>query len=177
MFDKLIDVLISVIHWFKFWCVCGLEHSGVIIRFGHPVRDLKPGFNLMWPFVEDAVKADVRVWADVLPAQSLRTSDGVTLVVRLMVSHAVVDPRTFAFKVYDANNNIQDVAAGQLGSAVMSATAAEVFDGTVLKKVRRKVVTAAKAWGLEIHNVQFVDCVEAPAFRAFGISGGSHDPT
>lgn len=172
MFDKLIDVLVSVIHWFKFWAVCGRQYRGVVCRFDHPVRVLKPGFNWKWPIIERASLADVRVWADVLPAQSLRTRDGVTMVVRLMVSHEVVDPETFLFKVYDANNNIQDVAAGQLGSAVMVATAAEVYDGTVLRKVRRKVVAAAKAWGLEIHNVQFVDCVEAPAARLFGVGAG-----
>lgn len=176
MFDKLIDVLISVLHWFRPWAICGAEYRGVVTRFGHPVRDLRPGWNWMWPFIEGTNKADVRVWADVLPAQSLRTSDGVTMVLRLMVSHHVVDPRTFLFAVFDANNNVQDVAAGELGAAVMHSTAAEIYDGTVLRKVRRKVVTAAKAWGLEIHNVRFVDCVEAPAFRAFGIgSGAGHD--
>jgi regulator of protease activity HflC (stomatin/prohibitin superfamily) len=169
MFDKLIDVLISIIHWFRPWVVCGAEYRGVVTRFGHPVRDLKPGFNFVWPFIESAAKADIRVWADVLPAQSLRTSDGVTMVLRLMVSHAVTDPRIFLYVVFDANNNVQDVAAGQLGSAVMAATAEEVYNGTVLRKVRRRVVTAAKAWGLEIHNVQFVDCIEAPAIRVFGV--------
>ncbi len=171
MFDKLIDTLIGIIHWFKFWVICGLEHKGVVCRFGHPVRDLKPGWNWTLPCIETSVRADVRVWADVLPAQSLRTVDGVTLVVRLMVSHSVVDARTFSFVVYDANNNIQDVAAGELGTAVMASTAAQVFDGSVLRKVRRKVITAAKAWGLQIHNVRFVDCVEAPAARVFGIGG------
>ncbi len=169
MFDKLIDVIVSIIHWFKFWAICGAEHRGVMCRFGHPVRDLRAGWNWRLPFVEAPVFADVRVWADVLPAQSLRTKDGVTMVLRLMVSHSVVDPKTFSFVVYDANNNVQDVAAGQLGAAVMSATAEEVYNGTVLKKVRRKVVTAAKAWGLQIHNVQFVDAVEAPAIRLFGV--------
>lgn len=175
MLDKLIDVLVSIVHWFKFWAVCGAEYRGVMCRFGHPVRPLRPGWNWKFPFVEREALADVRVWADVLPAQSLRTKDGVTMVVRLMVSHQVVDPQAFLFKVYDTNNNFQDLAAGQLGSAVMAATAAEIYDGTVLKKVRRKVVNAAKAWGLEIHNVQFVDCVEAPAARLFGV-GGPHDP-
>ncbi len=176
MLDKLIETIVSVIHWFKFWAICGAEYQGVMTRFGHPVRDLRPGWNWKFPFVEAAALADVRVWADVLPAQSLRTKDGVTMVLRLMVSHQVVDPCAFLFKVYDTNNNFQDLAAGQLGSAVMVATAAEVYDGTVLKKVRRKVVTAAKAWGLAIHNVQLTDCAEAPAVRVFGISGGSHDP-
>lgn len=173
MLDKLVETIISVVHWFRFWAICGAEYRGVMCRFGHPVRDLRPGWNWKLPLgVESAALADVRVWADVLPAQSLRTTDGVTLVVCLMVSHQVVDPKAFLFQVFDSNNNFQDVAAGQLGAAVMSATAAEVYDGTVLRKVRRKVVTAAKAWGLVVHNVQFTSCAEAPAFRLFGIPGG-----
>lgn len=174
MLDKLVETLVSVIHWFRFWAICGAEYRGVMCRFGHPVRDLQAGWNWKWPMVEEAALADVRVWADVLPAQSLRTTDGVTLVVCLMVSHQVVDPKAFLFQVFDSNNNFCDVAAGQLGSAVMAATAAEVYNGTVLKKVRRKVVTVAKVWGLEVHNVQFTSCAEAPAFRVFGV-GGSHD--
>jgi regulator of protease activity HflC (stomatin/prohibitin superfamily) len=169
MFDKLIDVLISIIHWFRPWVICAQENAGFIRRFGLPVRDLKPGWNWVWPFVESSSLADMRVWADILPSQSLRTKDGVDMVVRLMVSHSVRDPRVFILKVYDANNNIQDVAAGQLGQAVMAATADEVRDGTVLRKVRRKIVTAAGPWGMTIHNVQFVDCAPAGSLRLFGV--------
>lgn len=169
MFDKLIDVLVGVIHWFRPWVICHAEHAGFIRRFGLPVRDLKPGWNWVWPCIESATQADMRVWADVLPAQSLRTRDGTDYVIKLMVSHSVKDVRTFALNVYDANNNIQDVAAGQLGAAVMAATAEQVTSGEVLRKVRRKIITAAKAWGMEIHNVQFVDCSPAPSVRLFGV--------
>lgn len=169
MFDKLIDVLISIIHWFRPWVICAAENAGFIRRFGMPVRDLKPGWNWVWPFIESSSMADMRVWADILPSQSLRTTDGVDMVVRLMVSHSVKDPRTFVLKVYDANNNIQDVAAGQLGQAVMGATADEVRNGTVIRKVRRKIVAAAVPWGMTIHNVQFVDCAPAGSLRLFGV--------
>lgn len=179
MFDKLIDVLVSVVHWFKFWVICDAEQSGFIRRFGQPVRDMKPGFNWRWPVIETGEWADMRVWADVLPAQSLRTRDGVDLVIQLMVSHQVRDARKFALTVFDAHNNLQDLAAGELGAGVMAATAEEVYTGVVLKKVRKKVVSAAKAWGLSIVNVQFTDCCPAPAYRVFGVGalGGHNNAT
>jgi len=169
VFDKLIDVLVSVVHWFKFWAICDAEHAGFVRKFGQPVRDLRPGYNWLWPSIERAELVDMRVWADVLPPQSLRTLDGVDLVVQLMVSHRVSDPRKFALTVYDAHNNLQDLAAGELGAGVMAATAEEVYTGVVLKKVRKKVVSAAKAWGLSVVNVQLTDCCPAPAYRVFGV--------
>lgn len=175
MFDKLVDFLLSILHWFRFWCVCGAEFGGFVRRFGLPVRDLKPGLNFLLPFgIETATLSDLRTWADVLPAQSLRTRDGVDLVVQLMVSHYVADPRAFELNVYDANNNIQDVAAGELGAAVMAAHSDAVYNGEVLKKVRKKVVAAAKDWGLSVVNVRFTDCVRAPAYRIFGASFPGH---
>jgi regulator of protease activity HflC (stomatin/prohibitin superfamily) len=169
VFDKLIELLVGVIHWFKPWVICAAEEAGFVRRFGLPVRDLKPGWNWLIPCIESSTRADMRVWADVLPAQSLRTSDGVDFVISLMVSHSVKAPRTFCLNVYDANNNIQDVAAGQLGCAVMAAAASDVASGAVLRQVRRKIVSAAKAWGMEIHNVQFVNCAQAPSVRLFGV--------
>lgn len=175
MFDKLIDFVLQFVHWFKFWVVCEAEYSGFVRRFGQPVRDLKPGLNFVLPFsIETATLVDMRTWADVLPAQSLRTSDGVDLVLQLMVSHQVCDVKCFALKVFDANNNVQDIAAGELGAAVMAATAEQVYNGTVLRKVRKKVVTAAGAWGLKIINVRFTDCVKAPAYRLFGVTTNTH---
>lgn len=169
MFDKLIDVILSVLHWFQFWTICNTEHRGFIRRFGVPVRDLHPGWNWVLPCVETSTHVDMRLWADVLPAQSLRTKDGVDFVVKLMVSHQVLDPRVFTLAVYDANNNIQDVAAGHLGSVFARSTAEDVYSGAVLRKVRAAVVRAAVGWGLTIHKVQFVDCSPAPSYRLFGV--------
>ncbi len=170
MFDKLVDFAISILHLFQFWRVCPAEYAGFVRRFGVPKRDLHPGFNWVWPFgVESATLVDMRLWADVLPAQSLRTKDGVDLVIKLMVSHRVKDPRVHTLAVFDANNNIQDVAAGQLGTIVARSTIAEVDSGAVIRKVRAAVVTAAHQWGLTINKVQFVDCSRAPSFRLFGM--------
>lgn len=170
MFDKLIDFVISILHLFRFWQLCPTEYAGFVRRFGVPARDLRPGFNFVWPFgVETCTLVDMRMWADVLPAQSLRTVDGVDLVIKLMVSHQVKDPRTFVLAVFDANNNIQDVAAGQLGTIVSRSTIADLESGKVIRKVRAAVVTAAHQWGLSINKVQFVDCSRAPSFRLFGV--------
>lgn len=169
MFDRLVDLLVQFLHLFRFWAICPAEYQGFVRRFGLPVRDLKPGFNFVWPTIEAATLADMRVWADILQPQSLRTRDGKTLVIRLLVSHQVLDPRAFTLTVYDAGNNLMDLAAGLLGQVVLAHDADAVLSGRVLKALDRKVVLAAKKWGIGVNRVAFVDIAEAPAFRLFGI--------
>lgn len=169
MFDKLFDFVITFLDLFRFWSVLPTEQAGFVRRFGLPVRDLRPGLNFLWPFnVETTSRVDLRLWADVLPAQSLRTADGVEFVIRMMVSYQIVDARTAVLLVYDPSNNVLDVAAGALGAAVAKSVAADIDSGKVLRKVRTALTSAAKSWGIEIQRVQFADCTRASSFRLFG---------
>lgn len=170
MLDKLVDLLVSFLHLFRFWAICPAEYQGFVRRFGLPVRDLKPGFNFVWPTIEAATLVDMRVWAEVLAPQSLRTQDGKTLVIRLLVSHQVLDPRAFTLTVFEAQNNLMDLAAGLLGQVVLANDADAVLSGRVLKQLDRKVALAAKKWGISVNRVAFVDLAEAPAFRLFGVT-------
>jgi regulator of protease activity HflC (stomatin/prohibitin superfamily) len=172
MLDKLIDFVIQFIDLFRFWCVLPPEQQGFVRRFGVPRRDLNPGLNFLLPFnIETYTRVDVRQWSDVLPPQSLRTKDGVDVVVRLMVAYQVANPRTFVLEVFDATNNIQDLAMGTLGSAVTRARAADVFSGVVLEKVRDRIIRAAAKWGIEVLKVQLTDATAAPSYRLFGMKG------
>lgn len=172
MFDKLLDFILNFIGLFRFWHAMPTEYAGFIRRFGVPKRDLKPGLNFMLPFnIETTTTVDMRQWSDVLPPQSLRTKDGVDIVVRLMVAYRVHDPRTFVLEVFDATNNIQDLAMGTLGSAVAKARASDVYSGVVLEKVRDRIIRAAAKWGIEVVKVQLTDTTPAPSYRLFGMKG------
>lgn len=169
MLDKLIDFLINILDLFRFWSTLPPEQAGFVRRFGIPVRDMKPGLNFLLPFnLETITKVDMRLWADVLPPQSLRTVDGVEFVIRLMVSYQVSDPRKMVLECYDAANNVLDIAAGSLGAAVSRAESGDVDSGKVLRRVRSALTTAAKHWGIDIHRVQFADCTRASSHRLFG---------
>lgn len=169
MFDKLFEFLFSILHLFKFWTICPTEHAGFVRRFGVHVRDLHPGWNWVVPFwVETTVQLDTRLWADVLPAQSLRTTDGVLFVVRMMVTHHVVSARAAWYGSFDGTNTVHDLAAGALGAAFLKSSAEDVYSGRVLRKVRSAVAHATKTLGIEVIRLQFADCAPAPAYRLFG---------
>ena len=50
MFDKLIDVLLDFIGYFKFWRVIPLNKRGVKILWGKDPVVMESGFHLIWPF-------------------------------------------------------------------------------------------------------------------------------
>ncbi len=169
MFDRIIEFLLQFLDLFRFWSISRQEYEGFVRRFGQFLRPTTPGLNWVLPFnIDTVVYLDTRLWADILPAQSLRTTDGVLFVVRMLVTHRVVDVRAAYYGAFDPTNTIHDLAAGALGAAFMKSTAEDVYSGKVLRKVRASVAHSTKALGLEVIRLQFADCAPAPAYRLFG---------
>lgn len=165
MIKQLLDFLLQFWVYLRWWDVLDQENVGVIRRLGVLVRDMRPGVNWRWPVIESAVMFNAQWGTYVLDPQSLRTKDGITLVLRLKIGCQVTDARAHALGMFDAANNLQDVAAGELGEAVRQSDASDVYSERVLKQVTRRVKAQAKRWGLDVGDVQFLDCAPARSLR------------
>lgn len=147
------------------WCVLDSEQVGFVRRLGVPRRTLQPGLSFKWPLLEAAEIEDGRSYVYILDPQSVRTIDGVQVVVRISVSTRVVDAQRYFLKVYDGRSNVQDVACGDLADAIQGATAEEVLGGRILPAVLRRVRATARRWGMRVDSIKFVDSSEAPSVR------------
>jgi regulator of protease activity HflC (stomatin/prohibitin superfamily) len=165
MIKQILDFLLQFWTYLRFWDVLDQENVGVVRRLGVLVRDMKPGVNWRWPIIESSVIFNAQWGALVLDPQSLRTKDGVMLVLRLKIGYQVTDARAHALGMFDAANNIQDVAAGELGEAVQQLDAADVYSGKVLQRVTRRVKAQAKKWGMDVGDAQFIDAAPARSLR------------
>ena len=165
MIKQILDFLIQFWAYLRFWDILNQEDVGVIRCNGLVQRDMRPGWNWRLPIFESAVIFDGREGTYVLDPQSLITADGKARVLRLKVTCQVIDARAHLLNVYDPHNNIQDVAAGELGDAVRAALAAEVDSGAVLKRVSRRTQACGRKWGMKITDVQFLECSSARSFR------------
>lgn len=141
------------------------EWVGFMRRLGVPVRKMHPGWNWKWPVLETASQVDARAYSYMLDPQSLITKDGKEMVLRLMVKARVKDAQTYYLSVSDGLNNLQDVAAGELGAAVLDAEAEDVLTGKVLERVTKRVRAQGKRWGMVVESVQFVDASRAVSMR------------
>ena len=147
------------------WYVLDEEFGGFVRRFGLHHHDLKPGFNWMIPLVDSADYADMREACPMLEVQSLETADGVGCSLRLKMTYRVVDIHAYWRAAQEGTENIQDVAMGELGEAVIGSTWADVKSGKVLATTRTRTRAKARKWGLEVDELRLVDCTRGSSLR------------
>ena len=148
-----------------FWSVLDAEQVGFIRRIGVPARAMKPGLNWKIPWLETAEIEDGRAYAYILDPQSVKTADDIAVVVRLSVVVRVVDAERYFLSVFDGRSNVQDVACGEIATAIQGALAARVLSGAVLPAVLRRVRSVARRWGMRVDSIKFVDAAIAPSAR------------
>ncbi len=90
-FSKILDLIVAFWAAIRCWEILPAEEIGFVRRFGKPARALKIGWNWRWPLIEGAESVNGQEGVYVLDPQSLRTSDGIEVVVRVSVTFRVVD--------------------------------------------------------------------------------------
>jgi regulator of protease activity HflC (stomatin/prohibitin superfamily) len=164
-FLKILELLLAWWHALRFWEILDVEERGFVRRFGKPARDLKPGFNLKWPLLESSCTENAQEGVYVLDPQSLRTSDGVELVLRCSVTFRIVDMRKYYLEAWGALNNIRDLVAGEVGEAVRKAAANDVYSGKTLKAAEKSSRKYAKEWGILIVRLRSIDSAKGRSMR------------
>jgi regulator of protease activity HflC (stomatin/prohibitin superfamily) len=91
---------------------------GVLLRFGRFIGLRKPGLNVIIPFIDRLVKADLRVITMVLEPQEVITRDNVTIRVDAVVYFRVVDPQKAVIEVEDYRNATTQIALATLRSVL-----------------------------------------------------------
>jgi regulator of protease activity HflC (stomatin/prohibitin superfamily) len=148
-----------------FWSVLDAEQVGFVRRLGVPNRTVSPGLVWKWPILESLESEDARDYSMVCDPQSLRTKDGIDVVLRTAVTFNVTDARKYLLNVCDGRANVQDLVSGELGWLVPRRSAKEVLGGTVMAELERRACKKAAKWGLHVSDVKFLDSVAAPSFR------------
>lgn len=164
-FSKILDLIIACWSALKFWEILDVEEVGFIRRLGKPARDLKPGWNWRWPIIESGLTENAQEGVYVLDPQSLRTADGIELVLRSSVTFRVIDIRKYHLEAWGALNNIRDLVAGEVGEAVRVATAVDVFEGKAMKVALKSSREHAKEWGIKIVRLRCIDCTKGRSHR------------
>ena len=166
MIEQIVKLIVEFWKFFQFWTVLDAEMIGFVRRLGQPHRDLSPGLNWHIPFrVEVPETVDARVSACICDPQTLRSVDGVSLLLRLKISYCVVDAQKYFLNVCDPGNNLQDVASGELGALVRHLPAQATYDGDALKDVTKRIRSQGRKWGLKIFDVEFVDYAPTRCLR------------
>ncbi len=91
---------------------------GVVLRFGRLAGVRDPGFNLIFPFVDNMIKVPLRVVTWVLAPQEVITKDNVTVRVDAVVYFLVIDPAKAVLNVDNYQQAIIQLALTTLRSVL-----------------------------------------------------------
>lgn len=170
MFDKLIDLLISLIEDVLPVFFVKQYDNGILLRAGRFVKVVGPGPVYKIPFL-DKVETQTTVTTTLsVPAQSVTTNDGHFLVVKSIVKYKVADVGAFMLNVYDATDAVSDTTQSIVKTQITSRTFQECSDNELDNIITKKLRNEVKHWGIEVEKVTLSDMGQIRSLRLFNES-------
>jgi len=135
-------------------------YQWTVERFGRYRTTLKPGLNLIIPFV-DLIGHKMNVQEQVLniPSQTVITKDNATVTVDGVVFYLVMVPEQAAYQVADLNSSVVALALTNIRTSIGAMDLDEVLSRRDEINVRLLTVldAATGPWGTKITRVELMD--------------------
>lgn len=138
-------------------CVINEYERGVVFRFGHVVRVMKPGLNLRIPFgIEVVRKVDLRTRTIDVPRQEIITKDNISIFVDAVVYYYIADPVLVITKVVNFDRSTTMLGQTTLRSVLGQHDLDELLTSkdninVILKDMLTETMSA---WGIIITAVE-----------------------
>lgn len=129
---------------------------GLVERLGRYQRTMDPGLNLIMPFIDNALKVDMREVVLDVPAQLVITKDNVNVEVDAIVYAQVTDPVRSRYEISNyimaatklAQTNLRNVLGEMDLDQCLSSR------DTINGQLRDVLDTATDKWGVKVNRVE-----------------------
>ena len=129
-------------------------------RFGRYTRTLKPGLNIITPFIE-TVGAKMNIMEQVLdvPTQEVITKDNASVAADAVAFYQVLNPAQAAYQVSNLQNAILNLTMTNIRSVMGSMDLDELLSNreVINEKLLRVVDDAVGPWGIKVTRVEIKD--------------------
>ena len=133
------------------------EYQRVIVfRLGRCIGEKGPGLVLLIPFVDRAVKVDLREQVREIPAQTSITKDNAPISIDFLWYYKVFDPKNTVLQV----GNFELAAQGIATTTLRSVIGGIPLDGVLSEReainnaLRTRLDEVTERWGVKVTNVE-----------------------
>lgn len=153
------------------WVVVPTTHGAVKFVSGQRVVKLGPGVHFYWPAVTVFVLHPIAEQTTDLPAQTITTGDGRSVLVRGMVAYAIDDLEMLIANNFDPDDSIRDIVAGVIHDVCAQyETWGDFYEAA---RDRRKLprtllaeaASALRPYGVKVLRVSLLDVAVCRVYR------------
>lgn len=171
MLEKLLEFVVQL--WEQITPVFFVkEYEGALLfRGGRFRKELSPGVHWKVPWYDDIDKYVVATTTFALPAQSVVTRDGKSVVIKSRVKYKVTNLRIYGVKVTDALDALSDMICGIQFDLIRSMTWEESCGTNLNEVITSEARKEARKWGITVDAVTVTDHSEMASFRLINEGG------
>jgi regulator of protease activity HflC (stomatin/prohibitin superfamily) len=142
------------------------DEGGIRTTLGKYVKVCASGWYIHWPLIQSVRKTVVVQQLADLKNQSIRTKDGVNIVVSGGIQYVVEDVKKVLLNVHDYDKGIQIKALDIIAQYAKDKTLNECQDFEALKKqIKQGLASNVWQWGIKIQDILITDLVEGRSIR------------
>jgi regulator of protease activity HflC (stomatin/prohibitin superfamily) len=133
----------------------------VIFRLGRCIGQRGPGIILLIPFVDRAVRVDLREQVREIPAQTAITNDNAPISIDFLWYYKVFDPVETVVQV----GNFEQAAQGIATTTLRSVIGSIMLDGVLSEReqintsLRTRLDEVTERWGVKVTNVEIREII------------------
>lgn len=165
MFERIFEILMQIWHHLvPFQIIVAYQNAGVM-RFGKYHRTMAPGIHWKIPFVEEINTQDVTITTMRMPAQTLTTKDGKSVIAAVIVKYSIKDVEPYITLITDQKDVLIDVTMGAVFGAIQNATWAETLAKPPVDAIVEQVRKQVNRYGFKIEAITFTDLGQVRSIR------------